>query len=423
MNLLAGGCNLLSKMSELRALFIDLNSYFASVEQDLRPELRGKPVGVVPSMVDTTCCIAASIQAKKYGVKTGTMVRDAKRLCPGIILLESRPHKYVQYHQAIVEAVNRILPVAEVLSIDEMVCDLSGSHTQIEKAIELARAIKNSIRENAGETLSCSIGIASNRMLSKLASDMEKPDGLVIIRKEELPQRMFGLGLRDFKGIGSNMEKRFHRAGIFTVEQMCALERHELRRIWGGVVGERWYYQIRGEVVPAEPTQNRTIGHSHVLEPAMRHEGGARAVLERLLFKAAARLRDKKYFTTRMVVWVKSLEGRQKSLWSQDVRFAPCADTPTFISAFKQAWEKRPEDLAPYTVGVSFYELTSEDHETLPVFEQEGKLLKLSRAVDQLNISLGKHKVYFAGAHTALDSAPMRIAFRSIPDLGKEEKM
>lgn len=410
-------------MSEVRALFVDLNSYFASVEQDLRPELRGKPVGVVPSMVETTCCIAASVEAKKYGVKTGTMVRDSRWLCPGIILVESRAHKYVQYHNAILDAVNRVLPVSEVLSIDEMVCDLSGSHRDVAVAIELAHRIKQSICTHAGETLRCSIGISTNRMIAKLASDMQKPDGLIVIRKEELPQRMYALALRDFKGIGANMEKRFHRAGVFTVEQMYALERHELRRVWGGVVGERWYYQIRGEIVPEEPIQNRTIGHSHVLEPAMRHEAGARAVLERLLFKAAARLRDKKFFTTRMVVWVKSLRDRSKSLWTQEVKFAPCADTPTFITAFKKAWEKRPEDLAPYTVGVSFYDLTEENHETLPVFEQENKLLKLSRAVDQLNVTLGKHKVYFAGAHTALDSAPMRIAFRSIPELGKEEKL
>lgn len=410
-------------MSALRCLFVDLNSYFASVEQDFRPELRGKPVGVVPSMVETTCCIAASVEAKRYGVKTGTIVRDARRLCPGIILVESRAALYVQYHNAIVAAVNSVLPVSEVLSIDEMACDLSGSQTNEEKARALAGAVKVAIREQAGETLCCSIGIGPNRLLAKLASDMQKPDGLVVIRREELPRCMFGLELRDFKGIGPNMEKRFHRAGVFSVEQMYALDRRQMRHIWGGVNGERWYYQIRGDIVPEEPVQHRTIGHSHVLEPSLRHEAGARAVLERLLFKAAARLRDKRFFAGRMVVWIKSLRDRSKSLWTQEVRFAPCADTPTFITAFKKAWDKRPDGLCPYTVGVSFYDLTEETKETLPVFAQESKLLTLSRAVDQLNLSLGKHKVYFAGAHSALDSAPLRIAFRKIPELDKEEKL
>ena len=95
-------------------LFVDLNSYFASVEQQDRPELRGKPVGVVPMMADTTCCIAASYEAKAFGVKTGTIVADARRMCPDIVLVEARHELYVDYHHRIVEAVESCLPVTAV---------------------------------------------------------------------------------------------------------------------------------------------------------------------------------------------------------------------------------------------------------------------------------------------------------------------
>src|SRR5438105_174470 len=104
----------------LNWLFVDLNSYFASVEQQDRVELRGRPVGVVPMLADTTCCIAASYEAKAHGVKTGTIVADAKHMCPNIVLVEARHEIYVEYHHRIVEAVETCLPVTAVMSIDEM---------------------------------------------------------------------------------------------------------------------------------------------------------------------------------------------------------------------------------------------------------------------------------------------------------------
>ncbi len=111
---------------ELNWLFVDLNSYFASVEQEARPELRGRPVGVVPMMADTTCCIAASYEAKAFGVRTGTIVADAKRMCPEIVLVEGRHELYTEYHHRVVEAVESCVPVTAVCSIDEMACRLMG---------------------------------------------------------------------------------------------------------------------------------------------------------------------------------------------------------------------------------------------------------------------------------------------------------
>src|SRR5579872_4205664 len=107
-------------------IFLDLNSYFASIEQELRPELRGKPVGVVPVMADTTCCIAASYEAKAFNVRTGTRVGDARVMCPGIEFVEARHEIYVEYHHKIVDAVESCVPVGVVMSIDEMACRLIG---------------------------------------------------------------------------------------------------------------------------------------------------------------------------------------------------------------------------------------------------------------------------------------------------------
>ena len=139
--------------SALNWLFVDLNSYFASVEQEVRPELRGRPVAVVPMMADTTVCIAASYEAKAHGVKTGTMVGDAKRMCPGLVLVEGRHELYTAYHHRIVEAVESCVPVTAVLSIDEMACRLMGRERPLLAALDLGRRVKATIREKVGPML------------------------------------------------------------------------------------------------------------------------------------------------------------------------------------------------------------------------------------------------------------------------------
>ena len=146
----------------LRWLFLDLNSYFASVEQELVPSLRGRPMAVVPVVADTTCCIAASYEAKAFGVKTGTQVGEAKRMCPGIELVEGRRHElYVEYHNRIVEAVETVVPVASVMSIDEMACRLMGREQPLLAATRTGlNQVKAKIRETVGTTLRCSVGLA-----------------------------------------------------------------------------------------------------------------------------------------------------------------------------------------------------------------------------------------------------------------------
>src|ERR1035441_4090000 len=139
--------------THLNWLFLDLNSYFASVEQEVRPELRGKPVGIVPVLAETTVCIAASYEAKAHGVKTGTMVGDARRMCPEMVFVEARHEIYVEYHHRIVAAVENCLPVTAVLSIDEMACRLMGRERPLMAALDLGRRVKASIHERVGPML------------------------------------------------------------------------------------------------------------------------------------------------------------------------------------------------------------------------------------------------------------------------------
>src|SRR6201994_1740226 len=231
----------------LQWLFLDLNSYSASVEQELRPELRDRPLAVVPLVADTTCCIAASYEAKQYGVRTGTQVGEAKRLCPGIVLVEARHELYVDYHHRVVEAVESCLPVTSVMSIDEMACRLLGREQPLLAALELAREVKAAVRRKAGSTLRCSVGLATNRYLSKVASDMEKPDGLVALTPDLLHDALSALTPRDLPGVGARMEKRLQQAGIHTMPQLLALDREHMHSAWGGIGGDKLWPWLRGE--------------------------------------------------------------------------------------------------------------------------------------------------------------------------------
>src|SRR5277367_4562737 len=148
-------------------MFIDMNAYFASVEQHLRPELRGRPIGVIPVESEHTCVIAASYDAKSRGVKVGTPVRDARQLCPGILLVKARPDIYVQVHHAILRAVDKCAPVHKVYSIDEWAIQLLGEEQKREKAIALGCLIKQQLLRDFSPWLTCSIGIAPTRLLAK----------------------------------------------------------------------------------------------------------------------------------------------------------------------------------------------------------------------------------------------------------------
>lgn len=404
----------------LQSLFIDFNSYFASVEQELRPELRGKPVGVVPVMAETTCCIAASYEAKKFGVKTGTIVGDARRMCKDIILVEARPAVYVEMHNRLVQAVESCYPVAAVLSIDEMACQLTGKMQQREKALELAHKMKQTIARTVGTELRSSIGIAPNTFLAKIASDMQKPDGLVVIEPSELPQRLFGLTLRDIPGIGAAMEKHLNRNGIDTVEAMCHAGPKKLRAAWGGIEGERMYRRLHGEQVWVPPTRKSTVGHSHVLPPEQRTEAAAFAVIHRLTQKAAVRMRSYGLLAAVFHVYVRYVNGLH---WGKEMHFTPTDDTVQLLAALSALWKDKPVIGArPLAVGISLFKLTAKEKSNLSLFEQERSRDTLNSVIDSLNSRYGKNLVYFGGAHEALDSAPMRIAFNHIPDPTIEDR-
>lgn len=399
-------------------LAVDFNSYFASVEQQLDPALRGLPVGVVPTLAETTCCIAASYEAKAFGVKTGTRVREARQLCPDIRFIVGDHAKYVEFHHRLIAAIDEICQVIDVPSIDEMHCELNKEDSTPECARALARRIKDNIYGKVGEHLKCSIGIAPNAYLAKTASDMQKPDGLVMIEPQDLPHVLHPLELRDFCGIGPSMEKRLRAHGIHTARDFCSASKEELRRAWGSIEGEIMWRRLRGEQVWSAPSQQKSIGHSHVLEPAMRNDKDAHAVIHRMLQKAAMRLRKYEFVCAAMQVHI-GYSGEEG--WSKDGRFSQTQDTAALTRYLDTLWQARPRNRRKLlSVGVVLTNLTAAAQQNLSLFEQSPVQPALNGAVDKINLRFGKSALYFGHSHGAQDHAPMRVAFTRIPDLDTE---
>lgn len=415
----------------LRWLFLDLNSYFASVEQQLQPALRGRPVIVAPVDSDTTVAIAASYEAKAFGISTGTPVWEAKQKCGDLIVTPARHERYVEFHEAVIAEVNRHIPITHVCSIDEVACRLLDNENDIGTASALAGRIKAGIRSRVGECLTSSIGIAPNRLLAKLASDMQKPDGLVILPAEQLPHRLFELRLRDICGIGEKMERRLARDGILDIEGYCARKPRSAGDAWGSMCGDRLWYQLHGFDLPERPTQRRSIGHSHVLSPRSRAPEPARQTARRLALKAASRLRRGGYSARTLV-----LHGRfeeSKARWRQAARLPRTQDSFAVLRSLDRLWAglvaaeaAAGRRFALRMVGVALEEIEPVTSEQCSLFDaldpddplaREMRNLSLSCAMDVINERFGRNAVTL-GPLTGrrIDHVGTKIAFGRIPD-------
>jgi len=436
----------------LRSLFVDFNSYFASVEQHEEPGLRGRPVGVAPVAAETTSLIAASYEAKAFGVGTGTLVREARRRCPDIQIRVARPERYVAWHHRLMEAINHAIPVGRVGSIDEVACELVGRQRRREVAEEIARQVKHEIALAApGGAIRCSIGIAPNDFLAKTASDMKKPDGLTVIELADLPHALHKLALRDLCGIGPSMEARLHEAGITTVAQLTAASKLVLRRAWGGIEGERMWGLLRGAWLPSAPTERGSIGHSHVLGPELRTPAGARAVLKKLLVKAAMRMRREEMLSGAMAVRIRFIGHDQR--WERDLAFDPTDDSRELLRLLNgmldsgqhrplplgmdarvpraqdaQEWPG-PANATPLSVSVTLMRLLPRTQSSGSLFaptQDTGRVDagRIDALVDRINAKFGYNKLYFGSMQLALehDAAPMRIPFNRVPDAQSENE-
>lgn len=359
---------------ERKILHIDMNSYFATVEQQANPYLRGKPIGVKGSEAKRTIVAAASIEAKKYGVKTGMRVDEALEICPELILVVGEPIKYSSVTKKFIEIFERYTDKVEIFSIDEAFLDVTKTahlfsrdcycHSGIaprngqypesrkvlgldsrcggndkrldssqarmttEGVVEIAKRIKADIRLEIGEWVTCSVGVGSNKFLAKLGSDMEKPDGLVIFNDDNTDELLLSCKLTDFCGIANRIERRLNQMGVYTVADLREADDLALRKefgVYGLKLKNMAWGRDSAEVLDwHDQADAKSFGHSRTLNKDVVKRSDLSGQLYLLSEKVAKRMRDEKYFGKEIGLWIRFNDfagmGKRRKIgyWTND---------------------------------------------------------------------------------------------------------
>lgn len=322
-------------MGPFRTLYLDMNSFFASVEQQMNPAIRGVPLAITAMENDKGCCVAASYEAKAFGVRTGSSVADARRLCPGIVFLPSRHRLYVRFNLRVAAVIDRLAELERIRSVDEFQVRLSGDATTLDGARELVATMKRAVANEVGEYLRFSAGIGVNHLTAKIAGKLEKPDGCQHLGPDNMPGRIAHLQLDDLPGISAAMRARLERAGVKTVPDLCALDPRHARAIWNSVEGERFVRSLQGWPIPLVKTQRGGYGNSKVLAPDFRTPQAAYLVTRWLIEKSAARLRRDGRVAASFSLHLNPMGAAPLA---RSVRCAPTQDTLAFLSVNRTLW-------------------------------------------------------------------------------------
>ncbi|MEM9810648.1 MAG: impB/mucB/samB family protein [Pseudomonadota bacterium] len=433
-------------------LFIDFNAFFASVEQLDDPALQGRPVIVLPHESEASSAIAVSYEARDYGIRRGTKAREARELCPEVIIRPARHDRYVAIHKQIKDVLGTVVPIQKVYSVDEMACRLAPSEATAARAVPLALRVKEVLRETIGPALRGSIGLAQTRLLAKLAAERQKPDGLTVLEPSDLPHKLHGIDIASIPGIGASMVRRLERANICSFQELWDLEPKKARRIWGSVAGERFWYALHGWETDEPDTKRSMIGHSRVLDRRYENPEGARRVAHALMMKAAARLRRGR-FRARTVTLRTKLRGKGDKLpgYEGGMAMPLTQDSYACLAALDALWEDQcamlTRDLGTHAlrfghVAIFLTGLVAEDEVDMQQQDlfaeprktaQKSRREELWRLVDAINTdkdgriaALGSHKrrgpavgrYVTLAAQNGLDLNYLggKIAFSRVPD-------
>ncbi len=384
-------------------LYLDFDGFFASVEQQADPKLQGKPVGVIPfDTTGFTCVIACSKEAKKRGVKNIMPIREAKQRCHDLILVPQKPDLYRRAHNTLINEIMAITPIEAIKSIDELTCKLDKYNRQRPNLV--AANIKKRIHDHIGPHITCSIGLAANRQLAKIACKLDKPNGTTIWHPKDMPGPLEDIPFEDIPGIGGRMRKRLYQAGIFSTKALLQTSPKQMRALWRNVTGERIWYALHGYDVKAQPSKRGMFGHSRVLPPENRSQKEAKACARLLLVKAARRMRRENYYASKL--WLhfslkfpkKYQHEKLRRSYGNDLSFPPCQDDQAILKGFHQLWDETtpylPKEARILKVGVALYQLETANSRQLDLFYNEDKARqkweKVNSAIDTLNSKYSK---------------------------------
>ena len=396
-----------------------MDSYFASVEQQANPTLRGKPIIVTGKPTIKTVVAAASKEAKKYGVKSAMSTWKAKQLCPEVTLVPGDPEKYEWVTKQFLSIFRKYTPRIEVFGIDEAFLDLTDMVDVLGSPVEIAEKIKSEIRAELGEYITCSIGIAKNKLLAKLASDINKPDGIKVIQEEDIESILDETPMTDLCGIDKGIKRRLQKLGIQDLKELGEVSEELLKKEFG-IIGTQLKLMGQGkDLSPVRKAWHRdpvkSIGNSLTLPSHKRTPQKAFPILFQLCQKVGYRLRKHKMRgkTVKLLARNEDLEviGKQKTVGQHT------DDGNTIYSICKEIAEEMRFPAAPTMVGVRVSNLKDREDLSSHIFPGRRTREKVLQLMDSVNDERGAGSLYFARQLEAEGLLPSTGSFKRLSSL------
>jgi DNA polymerase-4 len=396
-------------------MHIDLNSCFATIEQQANTLLRGKPIAVAAYTTPNGCILAPSVEAKELGIKCGMRVREGRQLCPNLIVLPPDPRKYRFVNRKLLQLFRAYTPAVEVKSIDEMNLDFGHTLAYKRGLHTVGREIKAAIRRDVGEWMTASIGIATNRFLAKLAANLHKPDGLDEINAANLRPVLARMDLTDLFGIKEQNKARLLRVGICTPLDMLDASPQTLQAAFESIIGYYWHLRLRGWEIDDVDFGRKSIGHSHALKNQRAGPVEVARLLCKLTEKVGRRMRRLGYAARGVQVaclYTNMTRWQQRALNS----------TPLFASndLYRQAsqlYTGAPQGKRLHSLAVSCYNLVKNPLQQLSFLEDEQKKRNLTLALDAINERWGDFVITPARMMGMEDTIIDRVAYGGVKDL------
>jgi DNA polymerase IV len=388
-------------------LHIDLNSCFATVEQQANPLLRGRPIGVAAYSSPNGCVLAPSIEAKRYGCKTGMRVKDCRQLCPDIVILSPDPSKYRFVHIRLKQILSSYSDQIFPKSVDEFVLDLAGTQALKRGIAVVAKEIKQRIKRELGSYLTVSIGIAPNRSLAKLAAGLHKPDGLDVIDVHNYLDIYRQIELTDLPGINVGYAGRLSKVGVYSVMDMLNQSLWEMHHGFKSVVGDDWYARLRGWEVDEVEFGRKSFSNTHALKIPIIHQDDIFPLMSTLLWKTASRMRIAGYhcYGTMLGFRYRTGERMHDHIRSKQPLFS---STDLFRQLETMFWRLPREYVTNVDVGV--FDLCSSAELQLQWIEDVERKESLYAAIDKIEHDWGRNTIHPArmlpAKHLVLNRLP-----------------
>jgi len=385
-------------------LHLDINSCFATIEQQANPLLRHRPIAVAAYNQPSCCIIAPSIEAKRLGIKVGTRVEQAKAICPNITILEPDPDKYRFIHHQLKNLLDSYATLVTPKSIDEFALDFSDQPSIDLPKISLE--IKQRIKQ-IGEYITVSIGLGPSRFLAKTAAGLHKPDGLDQITIHNFYSIYNQLKLTDLNGINLKNQARLNLVGIYSVLDFYNASYHHLFSAFRSVLAQYWFTRLRGYEVDDRQFDRKSFGHSYVL-PQPLTKDKTLPIIQKLTHKAALRLRRAGFQTQSLSL---GFLYADHTSWHQQHRLPqPLFNTSRIFKQLLHLSSSSPNKPIK-TIFISLQSLVSQDYHQLSLFQDSLKDHRLTHATDLINHGWGDFTITPARMLTASQAAPDRIAF------------